>query len=100
MAHQGCPDALSLVCIRYSESDLRSSRLREDVAGATDNYPTSFFFQRCDQSYMVDEVDVQKIVDFPLCEASLRREEPAVAGLRTELSYSCNEICSILWPKS
>jgi hypothetical protein len=60
MAHQSRADALSLIVINHCESDLGSFRPHDDVTSAADDESSSGVFRNGDQSYVVDEINVEE----------------------------------------
>src|SRR6267154_6104489 len=78
MPHQRGADSLSLVFVNQGESNLRSSRLNDNVAATANDVRCSAFFCDDDQGDMVDEVDVREELEFLFGKmASYRKETTA-----------------------
>ena len=99
MLQQRRTDALPLVLVNDDEGELGEPRLRDDVATAADDHLLAFFFAHRDQSYMVDEVDIQKKFDLLLRELTLWHEEAARQGLSAGAVYRRQHIGPIIRPK-
>ena len=80
VAHERLADALPLAFIRHEEGRFSPPGFHDDVAASTHDYSTATFLHR-NESYVTDEVDVQKIVELFLGETTLWGKEAAVARL-------------------
>src|SRR6516162_10586412 len=75
MVHEGRAEALPLILIDHSESDLGLSRLHDDVTCAARDHGPAAFVNHSDQRHVIDEVDAQEKLDFRLRKVSLYRKE-------------------------
>src|SRR5215831_18010423 len=91
MMHECCAEALPLVLVDHSESDLGLSRLHDDVTCAARDHGAAGFVNDSDQRHVVDEVDVQEKLDFRLRKVSFYRKEATVKGLRAAAGDGCDE---------
>src|SRR5262245_60888482 len=92
MMHEGCAETLPLILIDHGESDLRLSRLYDNVTSAARDHWRALFVDDCDQRDVIDEIDAQEIVDFRLCEATFDRKETTVKGLRAAAGDGGDEV--------
>src|SRR5215468_3708722 len=70
MVHEGRAEALPLILIDHSESDLGLSRRYDNVTSAARDHAPTAFVHDCDQCDVIDEVDVQEKLDFRLRKVS------------------------------
>jgi hypothetical protein len=98
MTQQRAADTLPLVFIDHGERDLGRSRSHDDVASATDDCSRAPFFNRRDQSDMIDEIDVREEFDFLFRKVAFRAEETALQRLRAGAVHGVEKLRSIVCP--
>jgi len=82
MTQKCAADALSLVFVDHSKRDLRRTGSFNDITSTGNNYRAVPFIDYRDQGDMVDEVDVQKEVDFFFGKIAAHTKKTSIERLR------------------